>query len=249
MQGSPNRRLLCVGLIVALAPWLLGTDPAPRRDIIGTEKKRYSQHNEELIIRDFFQDRRDGFFLDVGCAWPVYHNTTYYLEKHLGWSGIAVDAVPDYGPSWKTERPHSRFFNYLVTDHSGGPEAFYRAKQRGVSSTQKDRYLGKRKVHSEEIKVPAITLNDLLAQNGATRIDLLSMDIEGSEPAALAGFDIERFRPQLVVIEANFQKRDLLRHYFENHEYELIERYLKHDSINWYFEPRNQDPSRSWRKP
>ena len=62
----------------------------PRRDIVGTEKSLYSQSQEEVIVRDFFQDRRDGVFLDVGCASPVTNSNTYYLEHHLGWTGIGI---------------------------------------------------------------------------------------------------------------------------------------------------------------
>jgi len=40
----------------------------------------YSQHREELIVRDFFHDRRNGVFLDVGCASPIQNSNTYYLE-------------------------------------------------------------------------------------------------------------------------------------------------------------------------
>ena len=43
-----------------------------RVDILGTEKKKYSQFDEELVIRDFFQDRRGGFFVDVGASQPVF---------------------------------------------------------------------------------------------------------------------------------------------------------------------------------
>ena len=31
---------------------------------------------------------------------------------------------------------------------------------------------------------------------------------------------------------------DLLRDYFESHGYELIEEYLPHDYVNWYFRPK-----------
>ncbi len=48
------------------------------------QKSLYSHGKEELIIRDFFQDRRGGVFLDVGFAFPKKNSTTYYLEKHLG---------------------------------------------------------------------------------------------------------------------------------------------------------------------
>ena len=92
MGKTRPSQLLILSLVVAAMAWGTAACERARRDILGTEKKRYSQHNEELIIRDFFQDRREGFFLDVGCAWPIRNSTTYYLEKHLGWSGIGIDA-------------------------------------------------------------------------------------------------------------------------------------------------------------
>src|SRR5512140_2589670 len=52
----------------------------------------YSQDDEETLIRAFVHDRRGGFFLDVGASDPIRSSTTYYLEKHLGWKGIAIDA-------------------------------------------------------------------------------------------------------------------------------------------------------------
>jgi hypothetical protein len=61
------------------------------------------------------------------------------------------------------------------------------------------------------------------------------MDIEGHEPKALAGFDIERFRPELVCIEAG--NREEIVDYFTQHGYERIEKYLEYDKVNWYFTP------------
>jgi hypothetical protein len=107
------------------------------------EKSRYSLFDEELIVRDFFQDRRGGFFLDVGCAWAVQGSNTYYLEKHLGWKGIGIDALAEYGPEWKKERPASRFFSYLVTDRSGVEETFFKSPESGLSSTQRGMASGK----------------------------------------------------------------------------------------------------------
>ena len=63
------------------------------------------------------------------------------------------------------------------------------------------------------------------------------MDIEEAEPAALAGFDIERFAPELVCIEANHRIQDELLAYFTRHGYERIDAYLEVDAINWYFRP------------
>jgi len=238
-MDQPRRLHIVLVALVAGAALLSGAKAHGRgKDILATGTKLYSQGNEELIIRDFFQDQRGGFFVDVGCAWPVRNSTTNYLEKHLGWSGIGVDGLPDYGPWWVESRPRSKFFNFIVTDHSGEPESFYRAGWPGMSSTQKGRKFGSREVKQTELKVPTTTLNDLLVKNGVERIDFLSMDIEGAEPRALAGFDIRKYAPKLVCIEAGGAVRHQLLEYFEKNDYERIDRYLEHDSSNWYFTPK-----------
>ncbi len=202
-------------------------------------KALYSQHNEELITRDFFQDRRDGFFLDVGCFTPVIYSNTYYLEKHLGWSGIALDALPEYEERWKRRRPKSKFFNYLVTDHDDSVEPFYRSELPGISSIRKPlKGPAGADLSFDEIQVPTITLTRLLERNGVAKIDFLSMDIEGAEPLVLAGFDIERFRPELACIEAKPANREPILKYFADHGYEWIERYFQYDEHNYYFTPK-----------
>ena len=223
---------------VAIAT-LSGCGAAEHRDILGTEKKLYSQFDEELVIRDFFQDRRGGFFLDVGASQPIDHSTTYYLEKHLGWSGIAIDALVQYGMSWKMTRPRSEYLVYLVTDHSGAQETFYHAeKDTPLSSVHKDRVVDGRTLEASAVQVESTTLDKVLDDRGIEKIDFLSMDIEESEPPALAGFDIERFRPELVCIEASPSIREQLLAYFDAHGYERIDRYLEADLLNWYFRPR-----------
>jgi FkbM family methyltransferase len=213
------------------------------RDILGSEENLYSQHGEELVIRDFFQDRRNGVFLDVGCAWPVAYNNTYYLEKELGWTGIGVDGLPDYEFRWGRRRPNSKFFNFIVTDHSDTVESFHRAVEKrflGVSQIEQSNP-GHPKVEYEEIQVPTITLSQLLERNGISKIDLLSMDIEGAEELALAGFEIERFQPDLAVIEVRGATREPVMEYFRSHGYQRIEKYLAFDPVNYYF---TRDPER-----
>ena len=85
-----------------------------------------------------------------------------------------------------------------------------------------------------------MTLDKLLDESGVNRIDFLSMDIEEGAPKALAGFDIERFRPELVCIEADAGEYGVgLMRYFEQHGYGRIEKYLARDWVNWYFSPKD----------
>lgn len=233
---------LIVGAQNSPPPGAPGVPPSPgaqaRKDIVGTEKKLYSQSDEELIIRDFFQDRRKGYFLDVGCAWPIRNSNTHYLEKHLNWKGIGVDGLPEYAQTWRYRRPKSKFFNFIVTDHSDTVETFYRSELAGISATRPLKDPGGRDVKVEEIKVPTITLTKLLDQNGVKKLDFLSMDIEGGELLALAGFDIDRFKPELACIEAHRDYRPKILEYFAAHGYLRLEQYIRYDEVNYYFAPK-----------
>ncbi|MBW2267699.1 MAG: FkbM family methyltransferase [Deltaproteobacteria bacterium] len=203
----------------------------------------YSQNKEELIVRHFFGDRRDGVYLDVGAFHWRRWSTTYYLEEHLGWSGVAVDALPEVAEGWRRNRPGAQFFQYIVTDHSGSIETLYGAG--GLSSIHEDHlesYAGE-KIETQRFQVPTITLDELLELAGVEHIDFLSMDIEQAEPLALAGFDIERFRPALVCIEATESIRKEIAAYFARHGYERIDAYLEWDTVNWYYTPRDADGS------
>jgi FkbM family methyltransferase len=202
--------------------------------------KRYSQHDEELVIRHFFGDRRDGFFLDVGAYHWQRNSTTLYLEKHLGWSGISIDALERFRAGYEENRPRTHFFSYIVSDRSGELATIYVADAlSSVNQDHLDSFSTMReqidKIEPKPLQVPTITLTDLLEREKVERIDFLSMDIEGHEPTALAGFDIERFRPELVCIEIGDGTSDRITAYFEEHGYERIDAYRAYDPVNGYF--------------
>lgn len=228
---------LGIVLSITIVRFMPAPPPRPTNELEAKYgKKLYSEYDEELIIRDFFDDRRDGFFLDVGCSHYKTNSTTYFLEKHLNWSGIAIDALPQYAADYKRFRPNTRFYSFFISDRSDQRKDFHIVPRNPVLSTgdkgQADRWGG-----YEDDSVQTITLNDLLNQAGVSKINLLSMDIELFEPKALAGFDIERFRPELVCIEAHPQVRDQLMDYFTHHGYKEISRYSKYDWQNKYFMP------------
>ena len=178
--------------------------------------------------------------MDVGSAHYRLHSTTYYLEKHLGWSGVAVDALARYQADYEKFRPKTEFFAYLVSDKSDEKEKFYQLDNNLLMSTvAKERAEKFGHGALTELELPTITLNDLLDRAGVKEIDFLSMDIEDAEPAALAGFDINRFKPELVCIEAHPPIQGRLNAYFEKHNYKKIKKYSAlRGGLNWYFTPK-----------
>ena len=51
--------------------------------------------------------------------------------------------------------------------------------------------------------VPARSLSEVLDELDAPEVDLLSLDVEGFEPQALRGLDLERHGPRWIVVEAH----------------------------------------------
>jgi FkbM family methyltransferase len=196
----------------------------------------YSQDDEETLIRAFFQDRRSGFFLDVGSGDPIRHSTTYYLEKHLGWTGIAVDAVAEYAEAYARERPATRFFSYFVGDKSDTTHDFFVSEDHNFSSaTGSDPRGG---IYQKR-KVTTIALNDLLRREKVDHFEFLSMDIEGSEPIALAGLDVARFRPELVCVELSSPESGrTIAEYFALRGCREVSAYRAIDGINRYYSCR-----------
>jgi hypothetical protein len=204
--------------------------------------KRYgpskqSQLLEEWIVRDFFHDQRDGVFVDVGAADYKDGSNTWFLEQHLGWSGIAVDAQDHYRPNWERFRPKSKFFTLFVSDRSNDQaRLFLSTKGSFVASSQRKFTEGFGKVGGD-VDIITVTLNDLLAGSHVRAFDFLSMDIELSEPKALAGFDIQRFKPSLACVEAHPQVRQQILDYFAANHYNVVGKYLRVDTLNLWFMP------------
>lgn len=198
---------------------------------------RYSQFAEEWIIRDFFQDRRGGVFVDVGANHYRDSSTTFYLEEQLGWSGLAVEPLAQFAADYRTYRPRTTFLPFFVSDVSDERAKLYVLDEHTVVSSFDRSFTERTGRNPREMDVPTITMNDLLRKNGIERFDFLSMDIELAEPMALAGFDIRRYRPELVCIESHSEVRQQILDYFATNGYVLVGKYLPADEHNLYFMP------------
>ncbi len=152
--------------------------------------KKYSMGAEEWILRELLQDRRDGVFVDVGAADAQAFSNTFYFESALGWSGLAIDAQErscrgGLCPVSPTDAvPVVLRLRSLRYDPAALCPCPQRASANADPKWAEQHKLGAVTTHT----VSTVTLDDLLASEGIPRFDLLSMDIEGHEPQALAGF-------------------------------------------------------------
>jgi FkbM family methyltransferase len=226
------------GIEATRPPWQHPDD----RTMLDKLQRRYgpnhfSGHAEEWIVRDFFNNSRRGIFADIGASDWRDGSNTYVLERDLGWTGLAVDAAPGYADGWRRHR-RATFVQAMVAETDGERRTLnFLPEQPGMSSVSDAHtrlFAGTPKV----VNVTTAKLDTLLERAALKQLDFLSMDIEGSEPAALEGFSIARFRPRFVCIEALPPVRQLILNYFAEAGYVLVGKYQHADPWNLYFMPR-----------
>jgi FkbM family methyltransferase len=226
----------CVSIVIAAMPEPVHEEATDLERSYGPN--RYSENVEEWIIRDFFRDRTGGVFVDVGASHYQLNSNTYLLEKRLGWSGLAIEPFTHFETGYLVERPKTQFLPFFVSDVSGEEARMYTLGDTFLAGSTDKQFVERFGKNPKEFVAPTITLNDLLAAAKLESFDFLSMDIELSEPKALAGFDIRRFKPQLVCIEAHPEVRQQILDYFAANRYVIIGKYLRADDKNLYFMPQ-----------
>lgn len=237
--------ILLVGVLVAAAVYARSGTPQRHAEAKYFEEKYGPEHQtegvEEWLIRDFVQGRRDGFFVDVGANHHQRFSKTWYLEKELGWSGIAIEPLKEFAAGYAEHRPRTKFFPLFVSSKSDdSAKLFVIDANTSVSSSNRE-FVEIFGSPDRVETVPTVALDDLLARENVGAIDFLSMDIELHEPEALEGFDVRRWRPALVCIEGLLPVRQAILDYFTRNGYVLIGKYLRADTENLYFRPLAAD--------
>jgi FkbM family methyltransferase len=241
--------ILAFAALVTATVWLGAQPPSDNavqsaREFASFEERfgphHYSEREEEWLIRDHFQDRREGVFVDIGANHYQHASKTYYLEAHLGWSGIAVEPQREFATDYEKYRPRTKFRPFFVSDVSNETARLYVTKRTSLVASADKEFVQQFGELDEVRQVPTITLTDLLVAEGIQKIDFLSMDIELHEPQALAGFDIKRFQPSLVCIEGLLPVRQKILDYFTANDYVLVGKYMWVDLENLYFVPRGR---------
>jgi FkbM family methyltransferase len=222
---------------VEMRPYL--SDAAEELETLGAKYPGpfNSERAEEWILRDFFQEKRHGVFVDVGANHYQRFSNTYYLETALSWSGVAIEPQVTFAADYTRYRPRTTFVPLFVSDQSNQTAKLYVPSNDLVASSDRAYVEQQAGAGGVTIEARTTTLDDVLARLGLERIDFLTMDIELSEPAALRGFTISHYRPALVCIEGHPQVRQQILDYFAHRNYVLLGRYLRADSRNLWFVP------------
>ena len=168
----------------------------------------YAQNREDIILEAFFPERKEGFYADVGANDPT-HDSVTKLFYDKGWRGINIEPNKRIYEQLCEKRPLDTNLNIGVSDSDGLLKFREYPDGDGLSTFSKeiqDKYETSRSDLTDnfhEYDVAVETLASIFESCKIVQINFMKIDIEGHEYFALKGNDWERFRPQVICIEAN----------------------------------------------
>ena len=168
----------------------------------------FSQEGEDLIIKRLLPADKKGFFVDIGAHHPIRFSNTYLFYK-MGWRGINIDPRPGIMDSFDIIRPEDINLELAIGEGTSEEQSanYISFKEPAYNSV----YVGQKEdvansIDSEIIdirKVSLKSLDEVLEEHSEsfTKINLLSIDVEGFEMQVLNGFTIEKYKPDIIVVE------------------------------------------------
>lgn len=180
-------------------------------------------------LNEIFNNKRGGFFIELGANNGLFQSNTAFLEKEMGWKGILIEPSLKGYNQCKINRPKSICLNYAY-----------------VSKDYKEDYIegdfednnpmgsinGHRIGRKNLVKVKAITLEKILDEHCRTNIDFLSLDTEGYEFEILKGLNLNKYLPKILLIEIYKKDYNNIVNFLEVANYKLHSNFTNYNKID-----------------
>lgn len=168
--------------------------------------KSYSQEGEDLILKRIFENKKNGFYVDVGAHHPFRFSNTYLFYKR-GWKGINLDAMPNSMKLFHKYRSRDinleipvgedqKILRYCIFNE---PAINTFDEKRIKSITRNPEFHLVKKI---EIKVRSLKsiLDEYLPKG--QKIDFMSIDVEGLDFEVVQSNDWDKYRPRYLLVES-----------------------------------------------
>lgn len=197
--------------------------------------KGFSQYNQDLFLyNEFFKDKVDGFFVEVGADDGIDKSNTYFFEQ-LGWKGICIEPSP-VRYKFLQENRKCLSINNAISSKKGEFEFIdiigYGKGLSGLVQKYDPKHLERIKretddnpntISKEIIKVEALPLSEIFSLNKVQLVDYCSIDVEGGEVSVLESIDFNNVEIKVFSIEDPYSS-DELRNLLKRINYKVIKK-------------------------
>lgn len=164
----------------------------------------YSQHGQDALVGDVLFKGRPGVFVDVGARDGITISNTYYLEKYLHWTGVAIEPHPELY-NLLLQRRSCKCVNIAASNEDSLSVDFIKLLEEpvgnsGLLSTFRDRsWLSK--IKHEIVRVQCQKLSTIIT--GLSVIDYIDIDVEGHEYQVIEGIDFDQVEIKTIGVEVS----------------------------------------------
>lgn len=145
---------------------------------------------EDKVLYENFTLPDNGVFVDIGAGPDgIQGSNSYFFEKN-GWKCVVADADPRNKEALLKNRKHA--YSVAVGSKPGKAKLHMHDESPDISVLS----------DAGEQEVEVVTLESLLEKEGIEKIDILSIDTEGTELDVWESFDWKKHRPAIVIVEA-----------------------------------------------
>lgn len=168
------------------------------------------------VYGEAFNEKKHGFFLDIGAHDGIQISNTFLLEHKYSWSGICIEANPHTFTLLKQNRS-AKCLNICLDSAEGEVDFALRDVMGGITGLDNK---GSDINANNIVRLSTVPLIKVLSDNDAPSIiDYLSIDVEGAEERILADFDFQKYMFRCITIE---RPSKILRNLFKENGYFLI---------------------------
>lgn len=191
---------------------------------------------------------KDGFFVELGANDGILYSNTLHFELFQNWTGLLIEPSPvEFKKLRRNRGKKSTAINAACVDFDyrqenieliySGLMTIDLSPKTEITDIESHAKTGRQFIDVDNYRftAKALTLTSILDSAGAPNVmDLLSLDVEGSELNVLNGFDFDKYKFKYVLIETrSFKKIDK---YLTQRNYRFIESVTAQDFLYAYHE-------------
>ena len=185
-----------------------------------------SQIQQDLILdQQIFKGKSNGVFVEVGALDGFGASNTWFFEMERNWSGLLIEPNPvEFNKRNQHPRPNSIFENCAISDVEmdinflsiegpcnvlSGIMEFYNSQHLERINRELEMYSNHPEGHElysrkEQIPMKAVRLESLFSKHNITKIDFISIDVEGAELQVLNSINFDKVDINVFMIENNY---------------------------------------------
>ncbi len=169
-------------------------------------RRQYSQWGEDKFISEYFKEKKEGIYLDIGCFHPFMYSNTCLLNKK-GWRGINLDINPTSIDLFNISRPKDINLCTTISEQKKIFDIYYDDPFSPMNTLDKEFYKSLKNKSLKEAKkltVESKSIKEILDISKIKQnIDFINIDVEGMDYKILKDINLNQLKPALISIETH----------------------------------------------